>query len=89
MAGDFVGGDFVGDDFAGDLAGIFSSMRRMGAAADRFTGVRGVTFDAAAAVAAGDAAAGLAVFALDFGDAPFVVEVKTKPTLVQFVDCFA
>lgn len=71
-------GDFVGDDFVGDFAGIFSAMSRTGAAAVRFTGVLRVDFDDAAA-------AGLAVFALDFGDAPFAMEVylltdgKNKP----------
>lgn len=72
-AGDLAAvGDFVGDvDFAGDLAGIFSAMSRTGAAAARFTGVLGVAFDDVAA----DLAAGLAVFALDFGDAPFAAEV--------------
>lgn len=60
--GDFVVGDLVGGDFVGDLAGIFSAMSRIGAAADRFTGVRGVVFDA------DDDATGLMGFAFDFGE---------------------
>lgn len=63
VAGDL---DAVGD-FVGDLAGIFSAMSRTGAAADRFVGVRGVDF------ACGGVAT--AVLVLDFGVAPFTVEL--------------
>lgn len=69
LAGDLVAGDLDGGDFVGDFAGTFSAMSRTGAAACRFTGVRGVDFDDdAGLVAVTDA------LVLDFGDAPFAVE---------------
>lgn len=53
----------------GDLSGVFSAMSRTGAVVARFIGDLGVGFDDDDAVAAG-----LADFALDFGDAPLVLE---------------
>lgn len=62
-------GDFVGD-FVGDLSGIFSAMSRTGAVDARFIGDLGVGFDDDDELATAE----FAGFAVDFVDAPFVVE---------------